>query len=159
PVASIGRGPLVLVVPPSFSAKTVPEFIAYGKANPGNIRFGSAGIGTVAHMAPELFKAMAQVDMVHVPYRGLAPAITDLIGERLQAIFPTMPPAIGHVKAGKLRALAVTSARRSAALPELPTIGDFLPGYEASAFDGLAAPKATPVEIIDRLNKEINSAL
>ena len=153
------RGPLVLVVHPSFPAKTVPEFIAYAKANPGKINFGSAGVGTVAQLAGELFKVMAGVDLVHVPYRGLAPAITDLIGGRVQAIFSTMPPAIAQVRAGKLRALAVTSATRFEALPDLPTIGDFLPGYQATLMNGLGAPKNTPTEIVDRLNKEINAAL
>ena len=132
PVASISRGPLVLVVHPSFPAKTVPEFIAYTKANPGKVAFGSAGVGTVAHMGGELFMAMAGVNMVHVPYRGLAPALTDLLSGQVQAIFSTTPPAIAHIGAGKLRALAVTSAVRSEALPDLPTIGDFLPGYEAT---------------------------
>ena len=159
PVAGISRGPLVLVVHPSFPAKTVPEFIAYAKANPGKINFGSAGVGTVAQLAGELFKVMAGVDLVHVPYRGLAPAITDLIGGRVQAIFSTMPPAIAQVRAGKLRALAVTSATRFEALPDLPTIGDFLPGYQATLMNGLGAPKNTPTEIVDRLNNEINAAL
>ncbi len=117
---------------PSFPASTVPEFIAYAKANPGKISFGSAGIGSVAHMAPELFKAMAKVDMVHVPYRGLAPALIDLIGGQVQVVFSTMPPAIKFVKAGNLRALAVTSKARYAALPDLPAISEFLPGYEAT---------------------------
>ena len=159
PVGSIADGPLVMVVNPSFPAKTVPEFIAYAKANPGKVNIGSAGIGTVAHLAGELFKVMTGVDLVHVPYRGLAPAITDLIGGQVQAIFSTMPPAIEHVRAGKLRALAVTTATRSEALPDLPTIGDFLPGYEASLMNGLGAPKNTPAEIVERLNKEINAAL
>ena len=159
PVASIARGPTVLVVNPSFPAKTIPEFIAYTKGNPGKINFGSAGIGSVAHMAGELFKAMAGVNMVHVPYRGLAPALTDLLGEQVQAIFSTLPPAIEHVRAGKLRALAVTSAMRSEALPDLPTIGDFLPGYEATLMTGLGAPKNVPAEIVERLNKEVNAAL
>ena len=159
PVGSIAHGPLVLVMHPSFPAKTVPEFIAYAKANPGKVSFGSAGIGTVAQLAGELFKAMAGVDLVHVPYRGLAPAITDLIGGQVQAVFSTMPPAIAQVRAAKLRALAVTSAKRSEALPDLPTIGDFLPGYEATLMNGLGAPKNTPAEIIERLNKEINAAL
>jgi tripartite-type tricarboxylate transporter receptor subunit TctC len=127
-VASIARGPLVLVVHPSFPAKTIPEFIAYAKANPGKINFGSAGIGTVAHMAGELFMTMADVKLLHVPYRGLAPALTDLLGGQVQAIFSTMPPSIAQIRAGALRALAVTSAVRSEALPDLPTIGDFLPG-------------------------------
>jgi tripartite-type tricarboxylate transporter receptor subunit TctC len=159
PVGSIAHGPLVLVVQPSFPTKTVPEFIAYTKANPGKVSFGSAGIGTVAQLAGELFKAMAGVDLVHVPYRGLAPAITDLIGGQIQAVFSTMPPAIAQVRAGKLRALAVTSAMRSEALPDLPTIGDFLPGYEAALMNGLGAPKNTPAEIVERLNEKIHEAL
>ncbi len=159
PVASISRGPLVLVVHPSFPAKTIPEFITYTKANSGKVSFASAGIGTVAHMAGELFMAKAGVTMVHVPYRGLAPALTDLLGGQVQAVFSTMPPAIGHIKAGKLRALAVTSALRSEALPDLPTIGDVLPGYDATLLAGLGAPKNIRVEIVDRLNKEINAAL
>ena len=159
PIAGIARGPHVLVVHPSFPAKTIPEFIAYAKANPGKVNFGSAGIGTMAHMAPELFKVMAGIDMVHVPYRGLAPALTDLLGGQVQAIFSTTPPAIEHIRAGKLRALAVTSAMRSEALPELPTIGDFLPGYEATFVVGLSAPKIVPAEILDQLNRQINAAL
>ena len=147
------------MVHPSFPAKTIPEFIAHAKANPGKVNFGSAGIGTMAHMAPELFKVMAEIDMVHVPYRGVAPALTDLIGGQVQAVFSTTPPAIEHIRAGKLRALAVTSAVRSEALPELPTIGDFLPGYEATFMVGLGGPKNVPAEIIDRLNREINAAL
>src|SRR5262249_21825221 len=158
-VGSIARGPLVLVVHPSFPAKTVPEFVAYAKANPSKVTLASAGIGTVAQMGGELFKVMAGVDLVHVPYRGLAPALTDLIGGQVQAVFSTMPPAMEHVRTGKLRALAVTSATRSDALPDLPTIGDFLPGYEASLMTGLAAPRNTPSEIVERLNKEINAAL
>jgi tripartite-type tricarboxylate transporter receptor subunit TctC len=159
PVASIASGPLVLVVNSSFPAKTVPEFIAYAKANPSKVNFASAGNGTVVHVAGELFKVMAGVNMVHVPYRGLAPALTDLIGGQVQAIFSTMPPAIEHIKAGSLRALAVTSALRYEALPDLPTINDFLPGYEAAITFGLSAPKNTPAEIVDRLNKETNAAL
>ena len=159
PVASIARGPLVLVVHPSFPAKTIPEFIAYTKANPAKVDFASAGIGTVAHMAGELFMAIAGVKLVHVPYRGLGQAMTDLLGGQVQAIFSTMPPAIAHIKADKLRALAVTSAMRSPVLPDLPTIGDFLPGYEATLLSGLGAPKNVPAGIIDRLNKESNAAL
>ena len=159
PVAGISRGPLVLVVHPSFPAKTIPEFIAYTKANPNKVNFASAGIGTVAHMAGELFMAMAGVKLVHVPYRGLGQAMTDLLGGQVQAIFSTMPPAIAHIKAGKLRALAVTSAMRSPVLPDLPTIGDFLPGYEATLLNGLGAPKNVPAEIIDKLNKETNATL
>jgi len=159
PVASIASGPLVLVVNPSFPAKTVPEFIAYAKANPGKLNFGSAGIGTVAHMGGELFKAMAGVNLVHVPYKGLAPALNDLLAGQVQAVFSTMPPAMGHIKSGGLRALAVTSKARYEALPDLPTIGDFLPGYEASITVGLSAPKNIPAEIVDKLNKETNAAL
>jgi len=159
PVASVASGPLVLVVNPSFPAKTVQDFIAYAKANPDKISFGSAGIGTVAHLAGELFKAKAGIDMVHVPYRGLPPALTDLIGGRVQAVFSTTPPAIGYLRAGKLRALGVTSATRFGALPDVPPIGDSLPGYEASIFNGLGAPNHTPREIIDRLNNETDAAL
>jgi len=159
PVACVATGPLVLVVNPSFPAKTVPEFIAYAKANPGKISFGSAGVGSVAHIAPELFKAMAKVDMVHVPYRGLAPALNDLLGGRVQVVFSTLPPAIGHIKAGRLRALAVTSKARYEALPDLPTVGDFLPGYEASITIGLSAPKNTPSEVVSKLNMATNAAL
>jgi tripartite-type tricarboxylate transporter receptor subunit TctC len=159
PIADIAYGPLVLVIHPSFPAQTIPEFIAYAKANPDKVAFGSAGIGTVAHMAGALFMAMTGVQLVHVPYRGLAPALTDLIGGQVQAIFSTMPPAIAHVKAGKLRALGVTSAGRSEALPELPPIADFVPGYEASLRQGIGGPKDIPAGIVDRLNKEINAGL
>ena len=159
PVASVARGPNVLVVHPSFPAKGIPEFITHAKANPAKISFASAGIGSVSHMAAELFKAMAGVDMVHVPYRSVAPALTDLIGGQVQAIFSTTPPSIEHIRAGKLRALAVTSTTRSDVLPDLPTIGDFLPGYEATLLTGLGAPKNTPTEIVERLNKEISAAL
>lgn len=159
PVASIARGPNVLVVHPSFPAKTIPEFIAHAKANPGKVTFASAGIGTTAQLAGELFKVMAGVELVHVPYRGLAPALTDLIGGQVQTIFSTMPPAIEHIGAGRLRALAVTSATRSEALPDLSTIADFLPGYDATLMTGLGAPKNTPAEIVERLNKEINTSL
>jgi len=159
PVASLSRGPFVQVVHPSFPAKTVSEFIAYAKANPGKINFGSAGIGSLGQLASELFKVMAGVQMVHVPYRSMPAALTDLIGGRVQVVFSTLPPAIAQVRAGKLRALAVTSTMRSEALPDLPTIGDFLPGYEASFANGIGAPKGTPVEIVDRLNRDINAAL
>jgi len=147
------------VVHPSFPAKTVPEFIAYAKANPGKVTYASAGIGTVAHMAGELFMAMAGVNMVHVPYRGLAPAVTDLLGGQVHTIFSTMPPAISNIRAGKLRALAVTSTTRSEALPDLPTVSDVLPGYEATLLTGLSGPRNTPADIVDRLNKEINAGL
>jgi tripartite-type tricarboxylate transporter receptor subunit TctC len=159
PVASISRGPNVLVVHPSFPAKTVQEFVAYAKANPGKVNFASAGIGTTAHMAGELFKAMAGVNLVHVPYKGLAPAMNDLLGGQVQAIFSTMPPAVAHIRSGSLHGLAVTSAVRSDTLPDLPTIADFIPGYESTLLTGLGAPKGTPREIVERLNAEINSAL
>ena len=159
PVAGIASGPLVLVVNPSFPAKTVPEFIAYARANPGKVGYASAGIGTVVHVAGELFNAMAGVNLTHIPYRGLAPAVTDLLGGQVQAIFSTMPPVIEHIKAGTLRGLAVTSAARYDALPDLPTISNTLPGYEAAITFGLGAPKDTPADIIDRINKETNAAL
>jgi tripartite-type tricarboxylate transporter receptor subunit TctC len=159
PVASISRAPNVLVVHPSFPAKTVPEFIAYAKVNPGKVTYASAGIGTVAHMAGELFMSMAGVNLVHVPYRGLAPAVTDLLGGQVHSIFSTMPPAISNIRAGKLHALAVTSTTRSAALPELTTVSEFLPVYEATLLSGLSAPRNTPADIVERLNKEINTGL
>jgi tripartite-type tricarboxylate transporter receptor subunit TctC len=159
PIAGIALSPLVLVVPPSFPAKTIAEFIAYAKANPRGINYGSAGVGSVAHMAGALFESEAGVQMVHVPYRGLAPALTDLMGGRLQAVFSTMPPAVGHVKAGRLRALAMTSATRTEVFPDLPPIGDVLPGYEASITEGLSAPKGLPADVIDILNKEVTTAV
>jgi tripartite-type tricarboxylate transporter receptor subunit TctC len=159
PVASIASGPLVLVVNPSFPATTVPDFIAYARANSGKIAFGSAGIGTVAHMGGELLIALAGIKMVHVPYKGLAPALNDLLGGQVQAVFSTMPPAMGHIKANRLRALAVTSSARYEALPNLPTIGEFVPGYEASLASGLSAPKKTPADIVDKLNRAINAVL
>jgi tripartite-type tricarboxylate transporter receptor subunit TctC len=148
-----------MVVHPSFPAKTVPEFIAYAKANPGRISMASAGVGSESQMAGELFKVMAGVDLVHVPYRGQAPALTDLFGGQVQVDFATLPPSIEYAKAGKLRALAVTSAMRSEALPVLPAMAEFLPGYEASLVTGLGTPKSTPAEIIDRINRETNNAL
>ena len=159
PVASIIRVPNVMVVNPSVPAKTVPEFIAYAKANPGKINMASAGIGSSPHVAGELFKMMAGVDMVHVPYRGAAPALTDLLGGQVQVMFATTAASIEYIRAGKLRALAVTTATRSEALPDIPTVGDFVPGYEASAWFGIGAPKNTPAEIVDKLNKEINAGL
>jgi tripartite-type tricarboxylate transporter receptor subunit TctC len=159
PVAAIARGPNVMVVHPSFPAKTVPEFIAYAKANPGRISMASAGVGSESHLAGELFKVMAGVDLVHVPYRGQAPALTDLFGGQVQVDFATLPPSIEYAKAGKLRALAVTSAMRSEAFPDLPAMAEYLPGYEASLVTGLSAPKGTPAEIIDRINRETNNAL
>jgi tripartite-type tricarboxylate transporter receptor subunit TctC len=151
--------PNVMVVHPSVPAKTVPEFIAYTKANPGKINLASGGIGGPSHVAGELFKMMAGVDLVHVPYRGVAPALTDLIGGQVQVVFPTMPGSIEYIRTGKLRALAVTTAMRAEALPDIPTVGDFLPGYEASSWYGIGAPRNTPAEIIDKLNKEINAGL
>ena len=159
PVASIYRVPQVMEVNPSFPAKTVPEFIAYAKANPGKISFASAGNGSVAHVTGELFKMMSGVNMLHVPYRGAPPALTDLIGGQVHVMFDNIPTCAEHVKSGKLRGLAVTSTTRSAVLPDLPTVADFLPGYEASAWYGFVAPKDTPAEIIGRLNKETNAVL
>ena len=157
PVAGITRDPNVLVVNQSFPAKTVPDLIAYAKANPGKINFASAGIGAGSHMSAELFKMMTGVNMVHVPYRGSFYA--DLLGGQVQVSFPPLPGAIGYIRTGKLRALAVTTAIRSEALPDSPTVGEFVPGCEASSWYGLAGPRNTPVEIIDKLNKGINAGL
>jgi tripartite-type tricarboxylate transporter receptor subunit TctC len=158
PVAGIIRVANVMEVNPSFPAKTVPEFIGYAKANPGKINFASGGNGAPPHVSGELFKMMTGVDIVHIPYRGLAPALTDLIGGQVQVMFGTMPPSIEYIRAGRLRALAVTTATRSAALPDIPTVGEFVPGYEASTWYGVGAPKNTPAEAIEKLNKEINVA-
>jgi tripartite-type tricarboxylate transporter receptor subunit TctC len=159
PVASISREALGMEVNPSFPAKTVPEFITLAKANPGKLSMASPGVGTSPHMAGELFMSMAGVDMVHVPYRGSPPALTDLIGGQVQVMFSPMPSSIEYVRAGKLRALAVTAATRSKALPDIPTVGEFVPGYEASTWFGVGAPKKTPAEIIAKLNSEINAGL
>jgi tripartite-type tricarboxylate transporter receptor subunit TctC len=159
PVAGIIRVPNVMEVHPSVPAKTVPEFIAYARANPGNINVASGGNGTSQHLSAELFKMMTGVNLVHVPYRGAAPALTDLIGGQVQVMFENMLSSIEYIKAGKLRALAVTTAARSAALPDLPAVGDFVPGYESSAWYGVGAPKNTPAEIVEKLNKEITAAL
>jgi tripartite-type tricarboxylate transporter receptor subunit TctC len=159
PVASISRETTVMVVNPSFPAKTVPEFVAYAKANSGKINFASGGNGTPPHVVGELFKMMAGVNLIHVPYRGGAPAVTDLLGGQVQVMFASPSISIEHVRAGKLRALAVTTATRSGALPDVPTVGDFLSGFEASVWLGIGAPKNTPAEIIDKLNKEINAGL
>jgi len=148
-----------MVVNPSFPAKTIPEFIAYAKANPGKINMGSAGIGTSVHVAGELFKMMAGVDLVHVPYRGATPMLADLISGQVQVSFDNIFTSIEHVKDGKLRALAVTSQARSEVMPDTPTVGEFLPGFEASAVTGIGVPKNTPAEIIHTLNKEISAAL
>ena len=159
PVAGIMRVPSVMVVHPSVPAKTVPEFIAYAKANPGKLNMASGGNGTASHVAGELFKMMAGVNMVHVPYRGAAPALTDLLGGQVQVMSASSAASIEYIRAGKLRALAVTGPTRSEALPDIPTVGEFVPGYEASGWFGVGAPRNTPAEIVDRLNKEINAAL
>jgi len=159
PVASIIRAPMVMAVNPTVPAKTVPEFIAYAKANPGKIGFASAGIGSASHLAGELFKAMAGVNLVHVPYRGGGPAVNDLLGGQVQVYFASAPASIEYIKADRLRALSLTAATRSEALPGIPTVAEFLPGFEASLWYGIATPRNTPVEVIDKLNKEINAAL
>jgi len=159
PIGAIVSVPLVMVVNPSVPATTVPEFTAYARANPGKLNMASAGNGSSAHVSGELFKMMTGVNLVHVPYRGSPPALTDLLGGQVQVYFVPTAPSIEYIRAGKLRALAVTTATRSEVLPDLPTIADFLPGYEASLWSGLAAPKSTPPEVIDKLNKEINLAL
>jgi tripartite-type tricarboxylate transporter receptor subunit TctC len=159
PVASIMLVPNIMVVPPSFPATTIPEFIAYAKANPGKINMASAGNGTSAHVTGELFKITAGVDMIHVPYRGGAPAVNDLIGGHVQVLFSVVAETIEHIRAGRLRALAVASGSRLEVLPSIPTIGEFLPGYEASGWQGIGAPKRTPSKIVDRLNAEINAWL
>jgi tripartite-type tricarboxylate transporter receptor subunit TctC len=159
PVASIIRVANIMVVKPAFPAKSVPEFIAYAKAEPGALNTGSGGKGDPPHMSGELFKMMAGIDMVYVPYRGLAAALTDLIGGRLQVVFGTMPSSIEYVRASALRALAVTTTARSDLLPDVPALAEFLPGYEASQWYGIAAPKNTPTAIVDILNKEINAAV
>src|SRR5437879_3014202 len=159
PIASVMRGALVMLAHPSVPAKTLPEFIAYAMANPGKLSYGSGGIGGITHITPELFKMMAGVNMVHVPYRGVAPALTDLLGGQVQVLFANPAQSIPYVRDGKLRALAISTATRLEALPEIPTIGEFVPGYEASSVFGLGAPKNTPTEIVDKLNKEINAAL
>ena len=159
PVAAIIRFPNVVVVHPSLPINSIPELIAYAKANPGKLNMASSGNGSTIHMSGELFKMMTGIDMVHVPYRGGAPAITDLISGQVQVMFDNIPTCAEHVKSGKLRGLAVTSTTRSDVLPDLPTVADFLPGYEASAWYGLAAPKGTPREIVETLNKAVNAVL
>jgi tripartite-type tricarboxylate transporter receptor subunit TctC len=159
PVAGIMRVPNVMMVHPSFPAKTVPELIAYAKANPGKINQASSGAGTSSHMAGELFKAMTGTDMVQVQYRGSAPALTDLLAGQVQLGFDTMPVSIEYIRAGKLRALAVGTLVRSEALPDIPTVNEFVPGYESSAYFGLGVPKNTPLAIVERLNGEINAGL
>ena len=159
PVASISTIPLVMEVNPSVPAHTVPEFIAYAKANPGKINMASGGTGSPLHVAGELFKMIALVDMLHVPYRSEALALPDLISGQVQVLFGVMPASLGYIRAGKLNALAVTSAKRQEVLPDVPALSEFLPGFEANGWYGVGAPKATPTEIVDRLNREINGAL
>ena len=159
PVAGIIRMPLVMVVNPSVPANTVPEFIAYAKANPGKVNMASAGTGGGTHLAGELFKTMAGVNLVHVPYRSNGPALVALLGGQAEVLFPSLSSSIEYIRTGKLRGLAVTTAMRSEAMPELPTVGEFVPGYEISAWYGAGAPKGTPTEVIDKLNREINEIL
>lgn len=159
PVAGLFRGALVMVVHPSIPAKTLPEFIGYAKANPGKLSYGSGGLGGITHIAAELFKQQAGLDIQHVPYRGIAPAIADLLGGRVQVLFANVAQSAGYIGTGKLRGLAITTADRSEMLPDMPAIGEYVPGYEASSVFGLGAPKSTPAEIIDRLNRETNGAL
>jgi tripartite-type tricarboxylate transporter receptor subunit TctC len=159
PVGGIIRVPQVVLVHPSVPAKTIPELISYAKANPGKVNMASAGNGSAPHMAGELFNVLAGVNMVHVPYRGQGPALTDLLGGQVQVLFATTPGTTDYIKTGKLRGLAVTTAARAEVLPELPVVADFVPGYEASQWYGIGAPKNTPVAIVERLNKEINAAL
>jgi tripartite-type tricarboxylate transporter receptor subunit TctC len=159
PVASLFRAPSILEVNPSVPAKTVPELITYAKANPGKLAMASSGIGTASHVFGELFKLMTGVNLVHVPYRGAAPAVTDLLAGQVQVLFDPIPNSIGYIRAGQVHPLAITSTTRSEALPDVPTVGEFVPGYEASFWYGFGAPKATPAEIVEKLNKEINAAL
>ena len=159
PVAGIIRFPNVMEVNPSVPAKTVPEFITYAKANPGKINFASSGNGSTIHMSGELFKMMTGVDIVHVPYRGSAQALTDMLGGQVQVMFDNVPTSLEHIRSGKLRPLAVTTSMRSEVLPDIPTMADFVPGYESSAWYGVAVPKGTPPEIIDMLNRAINAGL
>ena len=159
PVCGISLEPLVMVVNPSVPAKTIPEFIAYAKANPGKIVMASVGNGTTPHLAGEEFKLMAKVDLLHVPYQGAAPALTDLLGGRADVMFEAMPTLVGYIKSGKLRPLAVTTATRSEAFPDVPPVADFVPGYDVSAWYGMGAPKNAPAAIIDKLNSTINAGL
>jgi tripartite-type tricarboxylate transporter receptor subunit TctC len=159
PVAGIISTANALIVNPSVPAKTVPDFIAYAKANPRKVNMASGGTGAPSHIAGELFKMMTGIDMLHVPYRGAAPVLTDLMGGQVQVYFGPITASIEHIKAGRLRALAVTTATRSDALPDIPTVGEFLPDYEASTWYGVGAPKATPAEIVDKLNREFNAGL
>jgi tripartite-type tricarboxylate transporter receptor subunit TctC len=158
-VAGIMRVPMAVLVHPSVPAKSIPEFIAYAKANPGKVNMASAGTGSAPHMAGELFNVMAGVSMVHVPYRGQGPALSDLLGGQVHVLFATTPGTVDYIRTGKLRGLAITTASRAEVLPELPPVGDFVPGYDASQWYGLGAPRNTPADIVDRLNREINAAL
>jgi tripartite-type tricarboxylate transporter receptor subunit TctC len=159
PVAGLVRGPLVMDLALSVSAKTVPEFIAYARANPGKINMASAGNGTPSHMAGELFKLSTGLDLVHVPYRGAAPALTDVLAGQVQLLFDNLPTSLEHIRAGKVHALAVTTAERSPAVPDLPTVAEFVPGYEVSSWFGVGAPRGTPAGVIDKLNSTINDGL
>ena len=159
PVAGLARVPNVMEVNPNFPAKTVAEFIAYAKANPGKVNMASSGTGTSVHMSGELFMSMTGVKMAHVPYRGSAPALTDMLAGTVDVLFDNMPSSIGHIQGGKLRPLAVTTEKRSATLPDVPTVAETVPGYEASAWFGIGVPKGTPAEAIDKLNKTVNEAL
>jgi tripartite-type tricarboxylate transporter receptor subunit TctC len=159
PIAGLIRSPLVLEVHPSVPVKSVPEFIAHAKANPSKLTMASFGVGSTSHVAGELFKMMAGIDLLHVPYRGAGPMLTDLVGGQVQMAFDNLPASIEHIRAGKLRALAVGTAMRSEVLPNVPTVADFLPGYEASTWSGVGGPKSTPAEIVEKLSKEINAAL
>ncbi len=159
PVAGFIRVPNVMEVNPNVPAHTVAEFISYAKANPGKVNMASSGVGTSVHLSGALFMMMAGVDLVHVPYRGSAPALTDLLGGQVQVMFDNLPSSIGHIQAGRLRALAVTTATRAKALPDVPAVAETVPGYEASAWFGMAVPKGTPRDIVEKLNHEVNAAL
>jgi len=159
PVAGLARVPNVMEVNPNFPAKTVPEFIAYAKANPGKVNMASSGTGTSVHMSGELFMSMTGIKMAHVPYRGSAPALTDMLAGTVDVLFDNMPSSIGHIQGGKLRPLAVTTEKRSATLPDVPTVAETVPGYEASAWFGIGVPKGTPADVIEKLNKTVNEAL
>jgi tripartite-type tricarboxylate transporter receptor subunit TctC len=159
PVAGVMRIPMVVTVNPSIAAKTISEFIAFAKANPGSLSMASGGNGSASHITGELFKLMTGVNLQHVPYRGEAPALTDLLGGQVQVMFPTLPTALEHIRSNKLRALAATTAVRLEVLPDIPTVGDFVPGYEASAWVGIVTPRNTPAEVVDKLNSEINAGL
>jgi tripartite-type tricarboxylate transporter receptor subunit TctC len=159
PVASIGRAPLVMEVHPSVPVSTVPEFIAYAKANPGKVNYASAGMGTPQHVSAELFKMMTGVNMVHVPYRGAAPALIDMLAGQVQVMIDPLPASIEHIRSGSLRPLAITTPTRFPALPDLPTVNEFVPGFVADTWYGAGLPRNTPTEIVDKLNREINAGL